>query len=184
MLSLVLTQKGKTMKVTRKANKSKATTLKATNSNPFVAMGDRGTSCLEMHELPAPLVLGRQPILAKQRGGEDILWKASCSWIQSSRAVDDDGVARFTILDANKAIKQKAVKLLKGVKFQRVSDKKTFTGDLLMPANWNEGQKQPRVVAVMNAKGYPHGRIESKPVAEKNGAEARNRHLVCKILWK
>ena len=133
----------------------------------FVAIGNRGVLVTEITKVEAPLVIGKNRILSKVRGENHAakeLWSKAGSWIQSSREVEKDGYAYFQLLPVAQAIKTGQVKLLKGVQFVQKSTGRKFTGDLLMPRDWKEGEKQPRVLGVINARGYSYGRIESKPV--------------------
>lgn len=166
------------MKVAKKTGK----TIRGT----FISIGNRGTAIAQISELVAPLVLGRNKVLPKQGRGIDErtkqLWALSCSWIQSRAEVDARGDAWFTLLKVDDAIREKKVRVLKGCLFKQAATKRTHKGDLVVPASYKDGEKLPKITAVINCPTYKYGRIESKAVREADGSEARNRLLVCKLV--
>lgn len=153
---------------------------------PFVAIGQRqigkalSTLCAvtELDGLPDELKLGLNDLPSKDRDDENAVWLSSCSWVSSRK------VGKFTLLRLDDALRTKKVKMLKHVTFVRSSDGHKFVGDVIMPGDWSQGQKQPRCVGVLGAKNWPHPRIESKEVHEANGEPARNRNVVAKLLLK
>ena len=163
------------MKITKKV---KGPTIRG----PFVAIGKRKDSTLcaipELDILLPPLVLGENPVLPKIRGGDDVLWKSSCSWVSSKK------VGKFLLLKLTDALAKKKVKMIKKVTFVRKSDGHKFVGDIIVPADWEPSMAQPRCIGVLNAKGWPTTRIESEAVRENDGSEPRNQNIVAKLVLK
>lgn len=147
----------------------------------LIAIGARGVAVSELKELPAPLKLGTQPILAKTRG-DDVskeLWVRSCSWLTPKTAKKPE----FTLLPLPKAVSSKLVKLHKGMRF-RTLDGKTHTGTIVAPYSWEPSMRQPQYLGVVDCRTYRHGRIESRLVRESDGSESRNKSLVAKLVLK
>lgn len=153
----------------------------------FVSIGERSGATLvavpQFDTLPRELVLGENPLPAKERDNPEALWLRSCSWVASRKE------GKFTILKLEDAIRKGKVKVLKRVLFvqtQKNGHKNKFRGDLIVPKDFNEkADKQPRCVGVINARGWPHGRIESTLVHEADKSiPPRNKAVVARLILK
>ena len=62
----------------------------------FVSIGERNGDTLiavpEFRILPAELVLGENPLPAKERDNPEALWLTSCSWVASRKEGDKAGL--------------------------------------------------------------------------------------------
>jgi hypothetical protein len=153
----------------------------------FVSIGERNgdTLCAVplFTTLPSELQLGTNPLPEKERDNPEALWLTSCSWVASREA------GEFTILKLEDAIRKGKVKVLKRILFVQTAKnghKNKFRGDIIVPKGFDpKANKQPRCVGVLNARGWPHGRIESTLVHEADKSiPPRNKAYVAKLVLK
>ena len=124
----------------------------------FISIGSRGTSIPpELHSINPPLNIGVNR-LEKSRSWADHVGLKAHAWVSKN------GEA-FELYPLRDAVHQQRVRKIDRVKW--VVQGKTYQGTAYLPNNWKPGTAVPQIVAV-TADDYPHGRVESKNLGDRN----------------